>query len=84
MMPSAHLLSVWRGVAGCGWPSSSKVVRMGAAFFATFKGSANLSFGCRAHDIVHDGADDMDGAVGLGRLGGWLIVVSKVEVAWRL
>ena len=29
MRPSAILLSVWVGIRGCGWPSSSGVLRMG-------------------------------------------------------
>ena len=32
-IPDAVLLSVVIGVAGCGWPSSASVVRIGHAFF---------------------------------------------------
>ena len=40
-MPDAVLLSVTIGVGGCGWPSSSRVMRSGTASFALWKRPAH-------------------------------------------
>ena len=42
MRPSDFLLSVWMGVRGCGWPSSSSVLCMGTTVLV-FKNNAPSS-----------------------------------------
>jgi len=56
MMPQAVLLSVWRGVSGCGWPSSSKAVQMGHAVCAlrnSAPSSASAALATTCHIIWH-------------------------------
>ena len=36
-IPAANKLSTWIGVAGCGWPISCNVTRIGAAFWSFLK-----------------------------------------------
>ena len=36
-IPSAHLPYVCIGVGGCGWPSSTRIVRMNSTSFALWK-----------------------------------------------
>jgi len=45
--------------------------------------ASEFSFEGRAHDILQDGADDVDGAIGFGRwsIGGAINVATKVEVS---
>ena len=40
-MPEAHALSVWMGVAGCGCPMSSRIVRSMAASFPLWNNVAS-------------------------------------------
>jgi len=62
-MPQAVLLSVCMGVAGCGWPNSSRAVHNGQTASTLRKSTPSSAFGSTGHNLMHHLAEDMDRSI---------------------
>jgi len=89
-MPLAVLLSVWSGVAGCGWPSSSKAMRMGqmvCAFRNSAPNSASAALAMTDFMIWHNtGTGPLSGSGSSVAVGGFdsQLLRKQYPAAWDL
>ena len=76
-MPAANELSVWMGVAGCGWPISMRAVR------SIEEEGSNFGFTGGGDDMLHEARDGVNGSVvarWIGIFVGWNFVAEEEVV----
>ena len=80
-MPAANELSVWMGVAGCGWPISMRAVR------SIEEEGSNFGFTGGGDDMLHEARDGVNGSVvarWIGIFVGWNFVAEEEGPPIRL
>ena len=61
--PSAVLLSVWRGVRGCGWPILANIFLDINCFAGVYEQAAELCLGGAGHDRFYYSGNIQDSAI---------------------